>query len=204
MRNWKRNFRIWISQKWFEISTPNFHQLLTLLGTRFVLNMKALAALNLNSPPKTSKPSNGHSRPNFWATPSKFGENSFFPKLQICWNFGSATSKGLEISKISVECTVHILRRPCISVVHPLFSAPRVAPALEKINLNISLYLMTLGSPFYQIHLILVENLLSLYFVEVELNWETQQWSRLSILNIWKIKLLILKRTYNQIKSKIA
>ena len=48
-------------------------------------------------------------------------------------------------------------------------------PAVEKINLNISLYLMTLGSPFYQIHLILVENLLSLYFVEVELNWETQQ-----------------------------
>ena len=76
-----KNIQFRISQKWFEISTPNFHQLLTSLGNRFVPNMKALGALDLHFPPKTSKTSNGHSGPIFWATPSKFGENLFFPKL---------------------------------------------------------------------------------------------------------------------------
>ena len=48
-----------MSQKWFEISTPNFHQLLTSIGTRFVLNLKAFGLLDLNFPPKMSKTSNG-------------------------------------------------------------------------------------------------------------------------------------------------
>ena len=39
-----KKFQFLISQKWFEISAPNFHQLLTLIGTRFVPNMKALGA----------------------------------------------------------------------------------------------------------------------------------------------------------------
>ena len=73
---WK-NDKIWISQKWFEISTPNFHQLFTSIGTHFVLNLKAFGALDLDFPPKTSKTSNGRGGPNFWATPFKFGENSF-------------------------------------------------------------------------------------------------------------------------------
>ena len=37
-----KKFQFLISQKWFEISAPNFHQLLTLMGTRFESNMKAL------------------------------------------------------------------------------------------------------------------------------------------------------------------
>ena len=79
---WKtKNLKIWISQKWFEISTPNFHQLLTSIGTHFVLNLKALGALNLDFLPKMSKTSNGRGRPIFWATPFKFGENSFLPYL---------------------------------------------------------------------------------------------------------------------------
>ena len=77
---WK-NDKIWISQKWFEISTPNFHQLLTSIGTHFVPNLKDFGALNLDFPPKMSKASNGPSQPIFWATPSKFGENSFLSKL---------------------------------------------------------------------------------------------------------------------------
>ena len=55
----KKNFQIWISQSWLEISTPNFHQLLTSIGTRFVQNLKALGALDLDFPPKASKTSNG-------------------------------------------------------------------------------------------------------------------------------------------------
>ena len=75
---WKtKNLRFWISQKWFEISTPNFHQLLTSIGTHFGLNLKAFSALDLDFLPKTSKTSNGHGRSNFWATPFKFGENQF-------------------------------------------------------------------------------------------------------------------------------
>ena len=73
----EKNVQISISQKWFEISTPNFHQLLTSIGTHFVPNLKALGALDLDFPPKTSKTSNGRDGPNFWATPFKFGENSF-------------------------------------------------------------------------------------------------------------------------------
>ena len=74
-----KNLKIWISQKWFEISSPNFHQSLTSIGTHFVPILKTLGALDLDFPPKMSKTSNGRGRPIFWATPFKFGENSFLP-----------------------------------------------------------------------------------------------------------------------------
>ena len=110
----KKNLQFWISHRWFEISTPNFHQLLTLIGTRFAPKMKALGASDLDFLPKTFKTSNGRSRPSFEATPFKFGENSFFAWLQICWNFGGATSKGLKLVKSVWECSVHTLRSPCL------------------------------------------------------------------------------------------
>ena len=74
-----KKFQFSISQKWFEISAPNFHQLLTSIGTRFVPNLKALGASDLDFLPKMSKTSNGRGRPIFWATPLKFGENQFLP-----------------------------------------------------------------------------------------------------------------------------
>ena len=77
----KKNFQIQISQSWFKISTPNFHQLLPSIGTRFVPNFMALGASDLDFPPKVSKTLNGRGRSNFQATPSKFGKNSFLPKL---------------------------------------------------------------------------------------------------------------------------
>ena len=73
---WK-NVKFWISQNWFEISTPNFHQLFTSIGTHFVPNLKAFGGSALDFPPKASKTFNGCSRPFFWATPFKFGEKSF-------------------------------------------------------------------------------------------------------------------------------
>ena len=48
----EKNAQILISQKWFEISTPNFHQLLTSIGTRFASNMKALGASKFGFPAK--------------------------------------------------------------------------------------------------------------------------------------------------------
>ena len=45
-------FQFSISQKWFEISAPNFHQLLTSIGTRFVPNMKAFKSLEFEFPAK--------------------------------------------------------------------------------------------------------------------------------------------------------
>ena len=48
----EKNLQISISQKWFEISTPNFYQLLTSIGTHFVQNFKAFGAWDLDFPPK--------------------------------------------------------------------------------------------------------------------------------------------------------
>ena len=69
---WK-NFKFLISQKWFEISTPNFHQLFTSIVTCFVPNLKTFSALDLDFLPKASKTSGSI----FWATPFKFDEKSF-------------------------------------------------------------------------------------------------------------------------------
>ena len=77
----EQNGQIRITQKWLEISTPKFHQLLTSMKTRFVPKIKVIGAQNLDFPPKTSKTSNGRGGPNFWATPLKFGENWYWPKL---------------------------------------------------------------------------------------------------------------------------
>ena len=77
----EKNVQISISQKWFEISIPNFHQLLTSIGTRSVPNMKGIAHLKRLPRPWEVQNWNGHSGSIFWATPSKFGENSFPPKL---------------------------------------------------------------------------------------------------------------------------
>ena len=77
----EKNVQISISQKWFEISTPIFHQLFTWIVNRFVPNLKAFGASDLDFPPKTSKTWNGCSGSIFWATPFKFGENSFLSKL---------------------------------------------------------------------------------------------------------------------------
>ena len=54
--------QISISQKWFEISTPNFHQLLTSIGTHFAQEMKAVGTLDLNFLPNMSTSSNGPSQ----------------------------------------------------------------------------------------------------------------------------------------------
>ena len=48
-------FQFLISQKWFEISAPNFHQLLTSIGTRFVPNLMTFGALDLDFPPEMPK-----------------------------------------------------------------------------------------------------------------------------------------------------
>ena len=77
----EQNGQIRITQKWLEISTPKFHQLLTSMKTRFVPKIKVIGAQNLDFPPKTSKTSNGCGGPNFWAMPLKFGENWYWPKL---------------------------------------------------------------------------------------------------------------------------
>ena len=61
----EQNGQIRITQKWLEISTPKFHQLLTSMKTRFVQKIKVIGAQNLNFLPKTSKPSKGCGRPNF-------------------------------------------------------------------------------------------------------------------------------------------
>ena len=47
-----QNLQFWISQKWLEISTPNFYQLSTSMKTRFVQKIKVIGAQNLDFPPK--------------------------------------------------------------------------------------------------------------------------------------------------------
>ena len=50
---WKRkNLRFWISQKWFEISTPNFHQLLYSWEINFPPNLMLLATSKMDFLPK--------------------------------------------------------------------------------------------------------------------------------------------------------
>ena len=61
----EQNGQIRITQKWLEISTPKFHQLLTSMKTRFVQKIKVIGAQNLNFLPKTSKTSNVRGGPNF-------------------------------------------------------------------------------------------------------------------------------------------
>ena len=73
----RQNLQFWISQEWFEVSVPNFYQLLTFIGTRFVQILMGLGASDLDFLPKTSKTSNWRGRSKFWATLFKFGENSF-------------------------------------------------------------------------------------------------------------------------------
>ena len=67
-----KKFQFLISQKWFEISAPNFHQLLTSIGIRFVPNLKGIAHLKRLPCPWEVWNWNGRGRLNFWATPSRF------------------------------------------------------------------------------------------------------------------------------------
>ena len=114
IRSWgicrNKSFQFGISQKWLEISTPKFHQLLTSMKTLFVQKIKVIGAQNLDFPPKTSKTSNGRGRPNFWAMPLKFGENWHWSKLQKCWNFHYDILNGFRLRKNQCECSVHILK----------------------------------------------------------------------------------------------
>ena len=52
-------FQFRISQRCLEIPTPNFHQLLTFIGTLFEQNLKALGATDLHFLPKPSETSLG-------------------------------------------------------------------------------------------------------------------------------------------------
>ena len=47
-----QNLQFWISQKWLEISTPNFYQLSTSMKIRFLQKIKVIGAQNLDFPPK--------------------------------------------------------------------------------------------------------------------------------------------------------
>ena len=47
-----QNLQFWISQKWLEISTPNFYQLSTSIKTRFVQKIKVIGPQNFDFPPK--------------------------------------------------------------------------------------------------------------------------------------------------------
>ena len=48
----EQNGQIRITQKWLEISTPKFHQLLTSMKTRFVPKIKVLGASKFGFPAK--------------------------------------------------------------------------------------------------------------------------------------------------------
>ena len=109
VNNWWK-FGVYISNQLWDIQIWKFF-FFKVPQTRYKNSFWKLAS-DLDFPPKASKTSNGRGRFIFWATPFKFGEISFLSKLYKCWNFCSATSNGVEISKISVECSVHILRRP--------------------------------------------------------------------------------------------
>ena len=74
----EQNVQIRITQKWLEISTPKFHQLLTSMKTRFVQKVKVIGAQNLDFPPKTSKTSNGRGSPIFEPHPSNLVRIHYF------------------------------------------------------------------------------------------------------------------------------
>ena len=48
----RQNLQFWISQEWFEVSVPIFHQLLTFIGTRFVQILMGLGCLGFGFPAK--------------------------------------------------------------------------------------------------------------------------------------------------------
>ena len=73
--------QIWITQKCFEILTPNFYQLKYLWESKFSPNLKFLDALVLNFQPKWLKTSEGRGRLIFWGTSSKFGEKAYLLKM---------------------------------------------------------------------------------------------------------------------------
>ena len=105
--------KFWISQKWFEISTPNFHQLLTSLGTRFVPKIKVLGASKFGFPAKNLQ--------NFrWAWQTQFLSHtliilenwiSFEVKQMLLPSFFD-TSNGLNFPKNLKSCTVQIYSSP--------------------------------------------------------------------------------------------
>ena len=64
--------------------------------------------------PKAWKNWIGRGGPIFWATPSKVYEKSYLLKINKWWNYGFDISVSFKFRKISVECSVHIYRRPWI------------------------------------------------------------------------------------------
>ena len=105
----RKDAKFWISQKWFEISTPNFHQLLTSLGTRFVPKIKVLGASKFGFPAKNLQ--------NFrWAWQTQFLSHtliilenwiSFEGKQMLLPSFFDI-SNGLNFPKNLKSCTVQI------------------------------------------------------------------------------------------------
>ena len=78
----RQNIWFWISQKWIEISTPNFHQLLTSMKTRFALKIKVIGAQNLDFLPKTLKTSHSVGCPIFELHPSNLVRIHMFPSCK--------------------------------------------------------------------------------------------------------------------------
>ena len=68
----------------------------------------------MDFPPKAFQNWIGHSGRIFWATPSKFCEKSYLLKINKWRNYGFDSSTGFRFSKISVECSIHIYRRPWV------------------------------------------------------------------------------------------
>ena len=104
-----------ITEMCFQISIPKFQHLYIYKSYNFAQNMEALASNKMDFPPKACKNWIGRGGPIFWATPSKFYEKSYLLKINKWWNYGFDISVSFKFRKISVECSVHIYRRPWIS-----------------------------------------------------------------------------------------
>ena len=88
------------------MSTLDFHQ--------FCTKSEGSRCIGFRFPLKTSKASDGQKGLFFEATLQIWGEFFSYLVVAVCHN----TSSGLKIGKISVDCSVHIFRRPCSILAH--------------------------------------------------------------------------------------